>query len=103
LGEPDGVFEGVAVETDSHTAQTVSFIIDEDPTVNTSTFTDMTANASDPVRRNQGVNLVKKIYKPDTAPMAERVSAKIVWPATDAPLTCYTITINPPLKPGDAK
>jgi len=103
VGDPDGPFEGVALETDSHTAQTVSYICDEDPTVAGATFTDMTANASDPVRRTQGVNLVKKLYKPDTAPMAERVSTKYVWPTTDANLVCYTIVINPALRPGESK
>jgi hypothetical protein len=103
VGDPDGPFEGVALETDSHTASAVSYLCDEDPTVTGATFTDMTVNSSDPVRRTQGVNLVKKLYKPDTAPMAERVSTKYVWPTTDANLVCYTITVNPSLRPGESK
>lgn len=103
LGEPDGPFEGVAVETDSHTAQTVSYIADDDPTATGATFTDMTVNISDPIRRVNGTNLVKKLYKPDTAPIAERVSTKYVWPTVDANFTCYTLTINPPLRPGESK
>jgi hypothetical protein len=103
VGDPDGPFEGVALETDSHTASAVSYLCDDDPTVTGATFSDMTVNATDPVRRAQGVNLVKKLYKPDTAPMAERVSTKYVWPTTDANLVCYTITINPSLRPGESK
>lgn len=103
LGEPDGPFEGVAVETDSHTNQSVSYVIDEDPTQTSTSFTDMTVNSSDPVRRSNGVNLVKKLYKPDNAPMAERVSTKYIWPTTDANFTCYTLTINPPLRPGESR
>lgn len=103
MGEPDGPFEGIAIETDSHTPSAVGYLVDDDPTVTGATFTDMTANATDPVRRVQGVNLVKKLYKPETAPMAERVSTKYTWPTTDANLVCYTITINPPLRPGESK
>lgn len=103
MGEPDGPFEGIAIETDSHTPSSVGYLVDDDPTVTGATFTDMTANSSDPVRRVQGVNLVKKLYKPETAPMAERVSTKYVWPTVDANLVCYTITINPPLRPGESK
>ncbi len=97
LGEPDGVFEGVAVETDSHTPQNVYFLTDDDPTIAGASFTEITGNVSDPIRRNNGTNLVKKLYKPDTSPMAERVAAKFVWPTADSNLVCYTIIINPPL------
>lgn len=100
LGEPDGKFEGVAVETDSHTPQNVYYLADDDPTVGSPTFTEITANATDPLRRNQGVNLVKKIYQAETYPFAERVSTKFVWPTADANFTCFTLIINPPLKEG---
>lgn len=103
LGEPDGPFEGVAVETDSHTNSDVSYLVDDDPTAAGATFTSMIVNSSEPIRRANGVNLVKKLYKPDTAPMAERVSTKYVWPTTDANFTCYTLIINPPLRPGESK
>lgn len=103
MGDPDGVFEGVAVETDSHTAQSVAYIADDDPTIAGASFVDMSTNSSDPTRRSNGVNLVKKLYKPDTAPYAERIAVKIIWPTVDANLICYTITLNPPLRPGESQ
>lgn len=101
LGEPDGKFEGLAVETDSHTASQVQYLLDDDPTITSPTYTDLTATATDPVRRSQGTSLVKKIYQAEAYPYAERVAAKFTWPAVDANFVCYTLTINPPLKEGD--
>ncbi len=101
LGEPDSQFKGVAVETDSHTAQNVYYLIDEDPTSGSPAFQEITANSSDPVRRNQGTNLVKKIYQAESYPYAERVATKFVWPSVDANFTCYTMIINPVLKEGE--
>lgn len=89
-----GSFERFAIETDTHTASTVGYLLDDDPTLGT--FTDITANISDPVRRTQGTNLVKKLYRPDGKPNCERVSGKFVWSAAEANFTCYTLEINPP-------
>lgn len=95
IGEPDGPFEGIALETDSHIANNIYYLPDEDPT--TGTFTEITANVTDPVRRNQGTNLVKKFYKAESSPFAERVSVKIVWPTADNNFICYNLAINPVL------
>src|SRR6185437_14381295 len=100
LGEPDGEFEGLGIETDSHTAQNVYYLPDDDPTTASPAYVEITGNISDPIRRNQGANLVKKFYKAESSPFAERVAPKIVWPTVDANFICYTILINPPIRPG---
>ena len=101
LGEPDGQFEGLGIETDSHTAQNVYYLPDDDPTTASPAYVEITGNVSSPVRRKQGVNLVKKFYKAQSSPTLERVAPKIVWPTTDANFICYTILINPPISPND--
>lgn len=98
MGEPDGQFEGVAIETDSHTASNVYFLPDDDPTTTSPPWKEITNSASDPVRRNQGINLVKKIYQAESYPYCERAATKIVWPTADNNFVCYTIIINPPLR-----
>lgn len=98
MGEPDGQFEGVAVETDSHIPSNVYFLPDDDPTTTTPPWQEITATATDPVRRAQGVNLVKKIYQAESYPYCERAATKIVWPTADNNFVCYTIIVNPPLR-----
>lgn len=98
LGEPDGEFVGAAIETDSHTASKVEYLPDDDPTQAGAPYVDITANVTDPVRRSQGQNLVKKIYQAESYPYAERASVRITWPQVDANFVCYTITVNPPLE-----
>jgi len=89
-----GTFKRVAVETDSHTATNVYYLLDDDPTQ--STFTEITSSALDPTRRTQGTNLVKKIYAPEGERNCERVSLKMNWAAAESNFTCYTIEVNPP-------
>lgn len=108
LGEPDSDFRGIAVETDSHTAQNVYWLPDEDPTTGTPAFQELKDSSNTPPqnpneigRRNQGTNLVKKLYLAEGEPYAERVATKFVWPTADANFTCYTLIINPVLKEGD--
>lgn len=94
LGDALGRLKRVGLETDSHTATTVSFLLDEDPT--TGIYTDITSSATNPQRRGQGTNLVKKIYASEGAPQCERASIQFTWSATDSVFTCYTIELNPP-------
>lgn len=108
LGEPDGKFEGLAVETDSHIASTVSFLLDDDPTISSPVYTlladsslNSPASLQEIGRRRQGQDLVKKVYlAEDGGPYAERVAGKFTWPAVDANFICYTLTINPVLQEG---
>lgn len=94
VGDAVGSFERFAIETGATTASTVSYELDDDPT--TATFTDISGSASEPVRRTQGSNLIKKIYRPEGRPQGERVSGKFTWSAADANFTCYTVEINEP-------
>lgn len=90
-----GVLDGINVETDSHIASDVGYLLDDDPTITGASFTSIKNNEADPTGREQGINLVEKFYKVQSAPAAKRASAQIKWPTTDANFTCYTITIGP--------
>lgn len=106
LGDPDGQFEGLAVETDEHTATSVSYLLDDDPTEATASFTALVdtstlpgMNPAEVGRRSQGVNLVKKIYQAESLPYGERVAGRFTWSAVDQPFVCYTLIVNPSLRP----
>jgi len=105
IGEPDSKYYGTAIETDSHIAQNVYFLPDEDPTTGSPTWQEITDSAKTAPqdlnvvgRRTQGTNLVKKVYLAESEPYAERVATKIVWPTADNNFVCYTIIVNPPMK-----
>jgi len=94
--KPSQPFRSVVVETDSNLASKVEYILDDDPTTASAPYVDISSNVSDPVGRENGVNLVKKIYQPEDNPNGERVGMRITWPTLDQSFTCYTITLNDP-------
>lgn len=94
--KPSQPFRSVVVETDSNLASKVEYILDDDPTTVSAPYVDISSNISDPVGRDNGVNLVKKIYQPEDNPNGERVGMRITWPTLDQSFTCYTITLNDP-------
>jgi len=91
---PSQAFRNCVVETDSNLASNVSYLLDDDPTVTSPPYVDISSNLSDPIGRGQGTNLVKTIYQPEGNPNGERVAVKITWPTQDQSFNCYTITIN---------
>lgn len=94
--KPAQPFSNIAVETDSNVASKVEYLLDDDPTAAGAQFTDISAFVSDPNQREQGTNLVKKIYQPESRPNGERVAMKITWPTADQSFACYTIGLNDP-------
>ena len=96
VGPPEGKFLNVSLETNAKTATYVGYELDDDPTNTSTTFTDISANVSDPIKRDNGTNLVKKIYRPDSSPRAERASIKFQWANEDANFNCFTVHVNDP-------
>lgn len=86
-----GAPDHISVETDSHINSAVSMMLDDDPS--TATYVDITNNSQNPSTRQQGVNLVKKLYKCPTDKQGQRISAKLDWAASDSNFLLYTIEI----------
>lgn len=96
--ELNGSLDSVAIETDSHLNSAVSVLIDDDPA--TGTYQTITGNITDPPKRRQGVNLLKKIYtcgvdddQGTQVPQGERASVKLDWAAVNSNFLCYTIDL----------
>jgi hypothetical protein len=87
-----GVLDHVTVETDSHINSAVSVLIDDDPS--TADYVPITNNAQNPATRQQGVNLVKKLYPAaPTINQGQRASIKLDWAAVDSNFICYTMEL----------
>lgn len=95
---PSQPLRSITVETDSHIASTVEYLLDEDPTIAPIPFVDISENISQPTLRSNDapVNLIKSIYQPEGSVNGERCSMRITWPALDQSFVCYTIIMNDP-------
>lgn len=93
ISEWNGVIDYIALETNAKVNSAVSVMTDDDPV--TGTYLDVTANVQDPPRREQGANLVKKLYEcsPDTK-ACERASFKMDWPAENSNFLLYTVDVG---------
>lgn len=88
-----GVIQNFAIETDENIASAVKVLTDEDPS--SGTYTDITANITDPTFRKNGVNLVKSQYGCTTViPMCERASFYMQWAAVNSNFLLFGLDMS---------